>query len=130
MKKASAQYIAIICTLLLMSGCASKPPLSMPVQPSLKERLEMAFNPPWWYKGPVRTVYNKLYPPPWYQGSLDWMAKEVNEICDAQIEAFVRASASASATGSVAAPTTYSIMYGVVRMVSTTGAITYCRLRS
>lgn len=128
MKKALAHIAIIFIFSLFQIACASKSVLPQLTQPTLNERLEKAFNPPWWYKGPVRTVYNNIYPPPWYQGSLDWMGTEVNQVCDAKTEAMAKAITSAASAA--AARNSIAIIYGVVRIASTTGAVTYCRLRT
>lgn len=68
-----------------------------------------------------------MYPPPWYQGSLEWMRDEVKSVCDAKTEAMVRA-ASSAAIGTLAAPSPVSVVFGIVRVVGTGGVVTYCRL--
>ena len=116
---------------LMICGCSTtKAPgesLGM-TNPTFSDRLEKVFNPPWWYHGPVKMAYDQLFPPPWYQGSLEWMYGAVTEICDAKVDAMARASTIAVVSTALA-PSPVSVVMGVVRVVSTGGVVTYCRLK-
>ena len=123
-----------LSTLLLVAyliGCASPSPIQERIRfgndPTFSDRMEKVFNPPWWYHGPVKTIYNKMYPPTWYQGSLEWMLVEVKEVCDAKVEAMVKATASAAI--GLATPSPIAVVFGVVRVAGTGGIVTYCKLK-
>ena len=125
----SAKLLITLVSLTLVACSATKSPgesvgLSAP---TVSDRLEKVFNPPWWYHGPVKYAYDKAFPPPWYQGSLEWVQDEVTAVCDDKVAAMARATRDSSLA--VTTPNQITIVYGVVRVAGTTGIVTYCKLK-